>query len=234
MWRVGNELNPWPGPSALVRLAVVPLVLAALLFIPAGHLAWTGGWLFLLVAVGALAAAAFHLWRVNPEIFVARSRIQKGTKGWDRFLLAFLLPAFLAILPVASIDAGRSQWPQVSWWVVSLGYVLLLAGIAITVRAQAVNRFFEPGVRIQTERGHRVVDTGPYAIVRHPGYFAACLLFAGIALSLGSFWALIPAGLATLLLVLRTVWEDRTLRRELPGYSDYAQRVRFRLIPGVW
>ena len=93
---------------------------------------------------------------------------------------------------------------------------------------------FEPGVRIQTERGHHVVDTGPYAIIRHPGYFAACLLFPGIALALGSWWALVPAGFAVLLIVIRTAWEDRTLHAELAGYAAYAKRVRFRLIPGVW
>jgi protein-S-isoprenylcysteine O-methyltransferase Ste14 len=217
-----------------VRLALVPVVLALLLFVPAGRLAWMRGWAFLLVVVVALGAAALYLWRVNPEIFVARSRIREGTKPWDRVLLAFLFPAFLAIFPVASLDDARLDWSRVPWWVVGVGYVLLLTGVAITTWAQAVNLFFEPSVRIQTERGHRVIDTGPYVIVRHPGYVAACLLFAGIALALGSFWALIPAGLATLLLVLRTVWEDRTLHRELPGYSDYAQRVRFRLIPGVW
>ena len=121
-----------------------------------------------------------------------------------------------------------------SWWFVGLGYLLLTTGTAITAWAQAVNRFFEPGVRIQTERGHHVVETGPYAIIRHPGYFGACLLFAGTALALGSWWALIPAGFAVLLILIRTEWEDRTLHTELAGYATYAQRVPFRLIPGVW
>jgi protein-S-isoprenylcysteine O-methyltransferase Ste14 len=97
-----------------------------------------------------------------------------------------------------------------------------------------VNKFFEPGVRIQIERGHGVIDTGPYAIVRHPGYVGACLLFAGTALALGSLWALVPAGLSTSILTLRTHWEDRTLQAELIGYRDYAQRARFRLLPGLW
>jgi protein-S-isoprenylcysteine O-methyltransferase Ste14 len=121
-----------------------------------------------------------------------------------------------------------------SWWFVGLGYLLLTTGTAIIAWAQAVNRFFEPGVRIQTERGHHVVDTSPYAIIRHPGYFAACLLFTGIALALGSWWALVSAGFAALLIMIRTEWEDRTLHAELAGYAAYAQRVPFRLIPGVW
>jgi protein-S-isoprenylcysteine O-methyltransferase Ste14 len=140
----------------------------------------------------------------------------------------------LAIVPVGALDDGRFHWSRMSWWFVGFGYLLLITGTAITAWAQAVNRFFEPGVRIQTERGHHVVDTGPYRIVRHPGYFAACLLFAGIALALGSWWALVPEGLAALLIVIRTEWEDRTLHAGLAGYEAYAQRVRFRLIPGVW
>jgi protein-S-isoprenylcysteine O-methyltransferase Ste14 len=96
-----------------------------------------------------------------------------------------------------------------------------------------VNKFFEPTVRIQTDRGHKVIDGGPYALVRHPGYAGGSLLFVGIALCLGSLWALIPAGLASALLVLRPLWEDQTLQAELPGYKEYAQRVRYRLIPGV-
>ena len=97
-----------------------------------------------------------------------------------------------------------------------------------------VNKFFEPLVRIQTDRGHKVIDSGPYAIVRHPGYLFGYPLFLGMPLALGSLWALIPAILLGPLLVLRTIWEDRTLREELPGYDEYAQRVRYRLILGSW
>ena len=109
-----------------------------------------------------------------------------GDEGWDRVLLGFLIPAMLSIFPVAALDDGRFHRSPVPWWVRVLGYVLLVAGIGGTAWAQAVNRFFEPGVRIQANRGHTVIDTGPYAVVRHPGYVAACLLFVGIALSLGS------------------------------------------------
>jgi protein-S-isoprenylcysteine O-methyltransferase Ste14 len=211
------------------------LVLALFLFVSAGSIAWTRGWLFLAISLAMSGVAILYLWRINPEIFVARSRMfREGTKRWDRILLGFLLPAMIAIIPVAALDDGRFQWSRVPWWVVVTGYLLLLAGMTIMARAQAVNRFFEPSVRIQAERGHRVVDTGPYAIVRRPGYVAGLLLFAGIAVALGSWWALVPAGIAALLLVLRTAWEDRTLQAELAGYTAYAQKVRYRLIPGVW
>jgi protein-S-isoprenylcysteine O-methyltransferase Ste14 len=100
--------------------------------------------------------------------------------------------------------------------------------------ATKVSKFFEPLVRIQTDRGHKVIDTGPYAIVRHPGYAFGFLLFLGIPLALGSLWALIPAILLLPLLFVRTIWEDQTLREELMGYEEYTHRVRYRLIPGVW
>ena len=103
----------------------------------------------------------------------------------------------LAIFPVAALDDGRFHWLPVPWWACGVGYVLFLAGMGIVTWAEAVNKFFEPTVRIQTDRGQQVIDTGPYAIVRHPGYVGGSLLLAGIALCLGSVWALIPAGLAS-------------------------------------
>jgi protein-S-isoprenylcysteine O-methyltransferase Ste14 len=220
--------------AIVARSVAALLVLALLLFVPAGSISWTRGWLFLLVLVPQLGVSALYLWRINPEIFAARSRIHPATERWDRILLGFLFPPMLAICPVAALDDGRFQWSRMSWRFVGLGYLLLTTGIVITAWAQGVNRFFEPGVRIQTERGHHVVGTGPYAIIRHPGYFAACLLLAGIALALGSWWALVPVGFVALVLVIRTAWEDRTLQEGLAGYTAYAQRVRFRLIPGVW
>lgn len=145
-----------------------------------------------------------------------------------------MLPAMVAEIPLATFDAGRMLWSAVPIPIVVLGYVLLAAGFGITTWGQAVNRFFEPGVRLQRERGHHVVSSGPYAIVRHPGYVGALMLFAGIPLALASWWALIPAAWVSAVLILRTSWEDSLLRAELDGYADYARRVRFRLVPGIW
>jgi protein-S-isoprenylcysteine O-methyltransferase Ste14 len=188
---------------------------------------------FVSLFVGTLVVAGLYLWCVNPEVVVARIRFHRGTKRWDRILLCFLVPAVYAVFLVSALDYGRHWWP-VPWWVCGIGYVLLLVGVGILTWAQAVNRFFERTVRIQTDRGHKVIDTGPYAIVRHPGYVGFMLFFVGSALCLGSLWALIPAGLASALLLPRTRWEDQTLQAELPGYQEYAQRVRYKLIPGVW
>jgi protein-S-isoprenylcysteine O-methyltransferase Ste14 len=188
---------------------------------------------FISLFVGTLMVAGLYLWCVNPDVLLARICFHRGTKRWDRVLLCFLLPAVYAVFLIAALDGGRHRLPA-PWLVRGIGYVLFLIGVGILTWAQSVNRFFEKTVRIQTDRGHKVIDTGPYAFVRHPGYIGFMLFFVGGALCLGSLWALIPACLASSLLVLRTRWEDQTLQAELPGYKEYAQRVHCKLIPGVW
>jgi len=218
----------------IVILLALPVYFALFMFLPAGTWAWTKGCLFIGVFLGTVAAVALYLWRVNPDVVVARSSFHEGTKRWDRILLCFFFPTVYAIVPVAALDDGRFHWFPVSCWVCGVGYVLFLVGMGIVTWAEAVNKFFEVTVRIQTERGHKVIDTGPYAFVRHPGYVGGVFFFVGTALSLGSVWALVPAGLASALLILRTQWEDQTLQAELAGYREYTQQVRYKLIPGVW
>jgi protein-S-isoprenylcysteine O-methyltransferase Ste14 len=188
---------------------------------------------FVCLLVGTLVVAGLVLLWVNPEVVIARLRFHRGTKRWDKILLCFLLPAMYAVFFVAALDYGR-RWLPVPWWICGIGYVLFLVGVGIITWALSVNRFFEPTVRIQADRGHKLIDTGPYALLRHPGYVGFMLFILGSALCLGSLWALIPAGVASALLLLRTRWEDQTLQAELPGYKEYAQRVRYKLIPGAW
>jgi len=231
-----SAIDPMPISRRKAILSAVgsPLALVALVFLPAGRIGWPPGWIFVAVLVGSLGLSALLLARVNPVIYRARSRFQPGTKTWDLALLAVQFPTIIAEIPLASLDAGRMGWSDVPPWVVAAGYILLIGGVAVTAWAQAVNPFFEPGVRIQTERAQRVITSGPYRIVRHPGYSAAIALFIGIPLALASWWALLPAALAIALLVVRTGLEDRLLRAELPGYNAYASRTRYRLLPGVW
>ncbi|HEY7155328.1 MAG TPA: isoprenylcysteine carboxylmethyltransferase family protein [Gemmataceae bacterium] len=167
-------------------------------------------------------------------MWVARTRSYEGTKPWDKILLGFFFSAVYAIVPVAALDDGRFHWLPLPWWVCGVGYVLFLVGMGIVTWAEAVNKFFEVTVRLQTERGHKVIDTGPYALIRHPGYVGGILFCVGIALCLGSLWALIPGGLASALLILRTQWEDQTLQAELVGYKEHTERVSYKLIPGMW
>jgi len=204
-------------------------------FLPAGTWMWRRGWLFILMMVVASVLSTLYLRRVNPDVIAGRINHHQGTKLWDLVLGMILgLPTLLAIPIVAALDDGRYHWLPVPWWGCVLGYALLIVGMIGLIWAESVNKFFEPTVRIQTDRGHRVIDTGPYANVRHPGYVSAFLAFLGIPLALGSLWALVPVMLLCPLLVLRTAWEDEMLQDELAGYKEYAMRVRYRLIPGVW
>jgi protein-S-isoprenylcysteine O-methyltransferase Ste14 len=206
--------------------------LAVIIFVPAG-LRWWRGWLFLLVFCAFTVLSTAYLWQVNPDIFVARSKVHKGTKSWDKALLVIVLALFFATFATAGFD-GRYGWSTAPAWVVVLGYVLFALGFAASTWVYAVNKFAEPTVRIQSERGHKVIDTGPYAIVRHPLYSASFCLMTGIPLAMGSYWALIPVAIGTVVIIVRTVFEDRVLQNELAGYKEYVSRVQYRLVPGIW
>ena len=219
--------------QSIVALVITIVVMGLLTFVPAGTLNWPRGWWFIVAFVVATLIAVAILWRLNPEIFAARSRVQPGTKTKDYIFLTLVLGGFFFILPIASLDF-RFGWSQVPDWVVWLGYLLFALSYAGQVWPQAVNRHFEPGVRIQEDRGQTVIDTGPYAIVRHPGYTSGSLLALSIPLCLGSWWALIPALVVVIGLIPRTLFEEQTLRAELPGYAEYTQRVKWRWVPGVW
>jgi protein-S-isoprenylcysteine O-methyltransferase Ste14 len=219
--------------QSLIALVVTLVIMGVILLVPAGTLNWPRGWWFCAAFVVATQIAIAVLWRLNPEIFVARSRVQPGTKPLDYVSLVLIMGGFFLILPVAGLDFrfGGANAPD---WIVWLGYLLFAVSYAGEAWPQAVNRHFEPGVRIQSDRGQTVIDTGPYAYVRHPGYTFGSLLAISMALMLGSWWALLPALLVVVGLIPRTLFEEQTLRAELPGYTEYTQRVKYRWVPGVW
>lgn len=189
-----------PDRRHLVKsLSITALVMVLLMFPAAGTLAWAKGWIFLAVSFASFLTAIPILARINPEIFPARRRIQPGTRQWDRILLGVLFPAMGAIPLVAALDSVRFHWSSLPTWGVALGYVLYLAGFALATYAEAVNKFFEPGVRLQLDREHHSIDTGPYRIVRHPGYISANGLLIGTALALGSLCSRPPSSPACFL-----------------------------------
>ncbi len=218
----------------LIALARMLLGYVLCLFVPAGTWRWPRGWIYFGFVVGSSIIAGLYLNRANPEVIVARMNRHEGTKPWDRILLSFFFPTVLAIPVVSALDDGRFHWSELPTWAILLGYALMLVGLVGMTWAESVNKFFEVTVRIQSDRGHHVIDRGPYALLRHPGYAFGSLYMLGTPPALGSAWGLIPAVLVLLILVLRTSWEDRTLQAELPGYREYARRVRHRLLPGVW
>jgi len=213
----------------------VPLFCIVVLFLPAGTFAWGRAWGFLLVCWTLEMIAMVYLEHTNPALLTARRHlVYPGTKRWDKVLLSILLPVVLTIFPLAAVDNQRFQWSTMPWWLSECGYLLLVFGFWLSTWAGRVNAFAEPSVRIQTERGQTVIATGPYAMIRHPIYTASIGLFFGTALALGSYWALVPASVASGLLILRTQWEDQTLQAELEGYQAYTRRVPYKLILYVW
>lgn len=219
--------------SSLVSLVFVLAIMGVSLFWPAGTLSWFNGWLFCIAFLTLTLGSIVWIMRTNPELFVVRQKFQKGTKTWDAIVATLTILVFFSIAPVAGFDA-RFGWTRLPDWAVAIGVAMLVAGYIGVAWAQSVNRHFEPTVRIQTDRDHKVIDTGPYAAIRHPGYAYAILMCAGIALTLGSLAALIPVGLAIPLLAGRTLGEEAELRTGLPGYTDYTKRVRWRWLPLVW
>jgi protein-S-isoprenylcysteine O-methyltransferase Ste14 len=152
-----------------VHVVATPLVLGVLLFVTAGTFDWWQAWLLLCVSLVVSLVIVSYIWRVNPELVVARSRF-RFVKRWDKILVCFVVPSVIAVFVVAALDSGRFHWLPVPWWVCAVGYFLFLLAIGLGTWGGAVNKFAEGPVRIQTERGHKVIDTGPYAVVRHPGY----------------------------------------------------------------
>jgi protein-S-isoprenylcysteine O-methyltransferase Ste14 len=226
-----------PGPVSATRAglaaAAMILVFAVLLFLPAGRMDWPLGWAYVgIVAVNVLVTwACLNRW--NPVLIERRMRFAPGTKSWDKVWLVLFAPVLIAVYLVAGLEArGSDPAPAGAGWLPGLAIFIL--GSIILTWSMVANPFFEKTVRIQTEHDHHVIDTGPYGYVRHPGYVGFVGWIASAPLLLASTLAFIPALTAVVGIAIRTALEDRTLRAELPGYSQYAARVRFRLIPGVW
>jgi protein-S-isoprenylcysteine O-methyltransferase Ste14 len=221
----------------LVLQTVVWLVImGAMLFLGAGTMDWPQGWAF--VALFAALSAVFGVVTIkrNPTLLQARldGLNQPGQPLWDKFFTGFFVLVWLGWLVLMGADAGRWHPAQMPSWLNLLGAVVTVLGFAVTARVLLENSFAAPVVRVQRERGQHVIDTGPYAVVRHPMYATALLFLAGMPLLLGSWAGFIGVALIFLGMATRSVAEENLLRRELPGYAGYMGRVRYRLIPYIW
>jgi len=210
------------------------IMIAAILFISSGRLDWEMAWAYLGIFVVGVCVNMIIIIRRNPELIEERSQIKADTKKWDFYLAGFFgLLSGMALL-VSGLDIRFGWTEQIPFILQFTAAVLVVLGSCLGSWAIISNPFFASTVRIQFERDHRVVSEGPYQYIRHPGYAGWILLGIALPVMLGSFWALVPSGLAVLILIIRTGLEDRTLRRELPGYGKYSQNTRFRLVPYVW
>jgi protein-S-isoprenylcysteine O-methyltransferase Ste14 len=210
------------------------VMLAVMLFLAAGTVNWLAGWAMVIVMAGWVMATAIVVIPRCPELLAERAGPKKGAQTWDTALLGLYGVAMMLMWIVAGLDV-RNSWSSGIGPVAQIVTLLIvIAGYALVVWATGVNVFFSQVVRIQTERGHTVISTGPYRYVRHPAYVGLLMVVLGAPIMLGSWGALIPGVISAILMIVRTALEDRTLQAELPGYTAYAQRVHYRLVPGIW
>ena len=220
----------------LVVSAVMLAVMAAIFYASAGRTDIPRSWLLFGATLVHFTGSTLVVARLNPGLISQRLTVRRvGSKSWDEVLMRVCNLTMLLLLPaVAGLDVGRYGWSALGAQYAALGLALMAVSSVLISWSMAVNPYFEPTVRIQGDRGHRVVSTGPYGLVRHPGYLSGILWAVSVPLVVGSFYAFVPVLLYSVLMVLRTQLEDRTLQGELKGYAEYARRVRYRLLPGFW
>ena len=219
----------------LVREVLSLAGMGVALFWPAGRIDWWPAWAALAVMFVWIAGTAIVVLRLNPTLLAERLGRREGAKSWDAAIVSIMGLVTLVRYIVAGLDQ-RHGWTgglPVAAQIAALA-VCVLGNDLIFLWAIISNAYFSQVVRIQLERGQAVVTGGPYRYVRHPAYIGEILYELAVPVLLASWWAMIPSGLAAVLLVVRTALEDRTLRAELAGYADYARRVRYRLVPGIW
>ncbi|MGD0020603.1 MAG: isoprenylcysteine carboxylmethyltransferase family protein [Candidatus Limnocylindrales bacterium] len=232
-----SEDRPSLATGIALRIGAIAFFLileAVILFVAAGRLDWTWAWIYLAICVGTVLVNGTLMFRASPETIAERGRPGE-TQTWDKVVSGLWSLALYLLLPlVAGLDV-RFAWSgdlAVAWNVA--GAAVLVAGLGLAAWAMLANAYFSTAVRIQGDRGQTVCRSGPYRLVRHPGYVGFILQSFGTALVLGSLWALVPGVAAASLMVIRTALEDRFLQAELPGYRDYTRDVRHRLVPGIW
>ncbi len=218
------------------QIGGMAVVFALGLFLGAGTIAWPAGWAFMILFFGFTIALSLWLVKYNPALMTERQTgIGKADqKGWDKVFFVLTSIAFYSWLVLMAVDAVRFHWSQMPGWLQIVGAILLLISFYLFFITFRENTYLSPAVRVQTERGHAVVSTGPYHYVRHPMYAAFILYAVGTSLLLGSWFGLLLGLLIVLGVARRAVMEEHALREELPGYTDYIQQVKYRLIPGVW
>lgn len=217
-----------------VEVAVSTLVLMIILFASSGRIDWVWAWVYAAITVGIVIVNTVLFLPGNRELIAERAEAKQNTKSWDRvFTKIFLVPYFGTFL-LAGLDIRFGWSPQLTLAIQLIAAVFVVGGYGLVTWAMMSNKFFSRTVRIQKDRGHTVATGGPYQYVRHPGYVGMLAYTLATPLLLGSLWALIPSAFMACGFIIRTSLEDKTLQEELDGYRDYAQHVKYRLIPKIW
>jgi protein-S-isoprenylcysteine O-methyltransferase Ste14 len=210
------------------------LLFYAVIFISAGRIDYTQGLIY--VAIGLITLILNYTFlRIDPALSAERSKPGDGTKTWDKAILGLSFLMTISMYVVAGLDSGRYHWsPDFHLSLCIAGIILTFTGQVLFLVAQKQNKFFSSTVRIQKDRSHVVCDTGLYRFVRHPAYLGFIIQFIGFPLLFGSLWSIIPVSFSIILNIIRTFLEDKTLKNELTGYTEYSEKTRYKIIPYIW
>jgi len=218
-----------------VRIIVGIVFVCAVFFGTAGTFNWPEAWVYMIIQFGWAIALSVFLMRFNPELAKDRLTFMKKTaKSWDKAIIFGSIPIYTAYILLPGLDAVRYQWSKVPIFVKAICFAVVIVSFSWIFWIMKENAYLSRVVEVQKEKQHKVVTTGPYRYVRHPMYAGVIVLLFCLPLALGSLYALIPAAFLTMLFIIRTHLEDKTLHRELDGYGDYAKKTRYRLIPKIW
>jgi protein-S-isoprenylcysteine O-methyltransferase Ste14 len=223
-------------PRTVVQLLLFIIIVPFLPLLISQQWDWWEAWVYAIIAILGFAISRLLAAQRHPDLLAERARFlqHEDAKPWDKYLSPLVGLGGGLIPLVAGLDALFEGSTPFSQSVKILALVIILVGYTLASYALIVNRFFSGMVRIQSDRDHKVVSSGPYRWMRHPGYAGALLTYLATPFFLDSRWSFLPVIFITIILVIRTSLEDKVLQDELTGYRDYAKRVRYRLLPGIW
>ena len=215
----------------LIQVTISVILIAILLLVSAGKTDWIYAWLYIASSLLVIIINAFIF---PPELISERGRKKDNVEKWDKLISGLLTLPWLALYIVSGLDIRFGLSLELASWIHISGLVIFILGNAFVSWAMISNIYFSTAVRIQYDRGHTVSIGGPYRFMRHPGYLGMIIYLLATPVILGSIWAFIPASLTGILFIIRTAFEDNTLKNKLAGYKEYTERVKYRLIPGIW
>ena len=219
----------------ILRFLFGLIFIGAVLFGTAGTFNWPEAWIYIVIQFGWSIAISVFLWNHDIELLKDRMKFTKrSAKGWDKVMTFVSMPFYILYLVIPGFDAVRYQWSHVPVWAKVACFIMIIPSFMWISWIMKENTFLSRFVEIQEERGHKVITTGPYRFVRHPMYISAMILMIVWPIALGSLYALIPTAFIVVFIIVRTFLEDKTLHKELEGYVEYAQKIKYRLLPGIW
>jgi protein-S-isoprenylcysteine O-methyltransferase Ste14 len=215
----------------LMQVSMTVILSALILFLSAGQIKWIYAWIYILTSVLVIVTNAFIF---RPELISERGRKKENVEKWDKIITGIILIPWVTFYFIAGLDIRFGWSPVLADWIHIAALIIFILGNALVSWAMMANTYFSTSVRIQNDRGHTVTSGGPYSYIRHPGYLGMIIYLLSTPIILGSVWALIPTFITITLFIIRTSFEDDTLKNKLEGYKEYAERVKYRLFAGIW